>query len=66
MPTIQTKRATSSGLWRESGVFYIVGAATASIVVQASSLPCIAERCFEGSQGIYPLDHETMNSTASR
>ena len=28
--------------------------------------PCIAERCFEGSQGIYPLDHETVNSTASR
>ena len=26
----------------------------------------IARRCFEGSQGIYPLDHETVDRSASR
>ena len=41
-------------------------AMTASLVVQASNMRCIAERCFERSQGIYPLDLETVNPTPSR
>jgi len=35
-------------------------AMTASIVAQASSMRCIAERCSEGSQRIYPLDLEIV------
>ena len=66
------KRVRSARSWR----FYALGvgetpgrqpeATAASIVLRASSLRCIAERCFEVSQGIHPLDHEVVNPTASR
>jgi hypothetical protein len=36
------------------------------VYVRLSSLTCIAERSSESSQGIQPLDRESLNSATSR